>query len=66
MTALTALAALAAAQSETAAPELPVDLEIRRFLNGESDGGPLFQALYGDLLDEPIPDHLLAIVRCAK
>ncbi|HEY0522774.1 MAG TPA: hypothetical protein VGD08_05240 [Stellaceae bacterium] len=38
-------------------------MQIERFLDGESDGGPLFQALYGAVEDEPVPEHLLAIVR---
>lgn len=42
---------------------LTLAVELERFLNGESDGGPLFHALYGEIVDEPIPDRLLAIVR---
>jgi hypothetical protein len=42
---------------------LAVAVEIERFLNGESDGAPLFQALYGSIADEPVPQHLLDIVR---
>jgi hypothetical protein len=42
---------------------LPVSMQIERFLDGESDGGPLFQALYGAVEDEPVPERLLAIVR---
>jgi hypothetical protein len=42
---------------------LAVAVEIERFLNGESDGAPLFQALYGSTADEPVPQHLLDIVR---
>jgi hypothetical protein len=42
---------------------LPVSMQIEHFLDGESDGGPLFQALYGAVEDEPVPEHLLAIVR---
>ena len=40
-----------------------VDSAIRRFLDGTSDGHALFEALYGAALDEPVPEHLLAIVR---
>jgi hypothetical protein len=40
-----------------------VDTAIRRFLDGTSDGHALFEALYGATLDEPIPEHLLALVR---
>lgn len=42
---------------------LAVAVELERFLNGESDGTLLFQALYGDVGDEPVPQHLLDIVR---
>jgi hypothetical protein len=42
---------------------LTVAVEIDRFLSGESDGGPLFHALYGDVVDEPIPERLIAVVR---
>ena len=40
-----------------------VDLAIRRFLDGKDDGHALFEALYGAALDEPIPEHLLSLVR---
>ena len=40
-----------------------VDLAIRRFLDGTTDGQALFEALYGATLDEPIPAHLLETVR---
>lgn len=42
---------------------LAVAVEVERLLNGESDGAPLFQALYGSIADEPVPQHLLDIVR---
>jgi hypothetical protein len=42
---------------------LTVAVELERFLNGESDGGPLFHALYGNVADEPIPERLLTVVR---
>ena len=43
--------------------ELSVDREIARFLDGESNGHALLNALYGDVLDEPIPERLLATLR---
>jgi len=43
--------------------ELSVVREIERFLDGESDGHVLLNALYGDVLDEPIPERLLATLR---
>jgi hypothetical protein len=48
---------------ETDLTALMLAVELERFLSGESDGGPLFNALYGDVADEPIPERLLAIVR---
>ena len=48
---------------ETNLTALMLAVELERFLNGESDGGPLFHALYGEIVDEPIPERLLAIVR---
>lgn len=49
--------------TETNLTALTLAVELERFLNGESDGGPLFHALYGEIVDEPIPERLLAIVR---
>jgi len=49
--------------TETHLTALTLAVELERFLNGESDGGPLFNALYGEVVDEPIPERLLAIVR---
>ena len=42
-----------------------VESSILRFLNGETDGRDLFQALYGDVADEPVPEKMLALVRSA-
>ena len=42
---------------------LSVGKEIGRFLDGKSDGQLLLNALYGDVLDEPIPERLLATLR---
>jgi hypothetical protein len=40
-----------------------VDLEIRRFVTGQTSGSSVLEALYGDVVDEPIPPSLLKIVR---
>ena len=53
---------LAALVAEVEA-ELSVGKEIERFLDGRSDGQILLNALYGDVLDEPIPERLLATLR---
>jgi hypothetical protein len=39
-----------------------IDREIRSFLNGDSDGGELFRGLYGDTVDEPMPQRLGALL----
>lgn len=62
MTASAALTAMQTLEDEIVS-ELPVEIQIQRFLDGESDGRALFDVLYGDVADEPVPEHLLAIVR---
>ncbi len=42
-----------------------IEHAIRAFLDGQTDGYALFEALYGETLDEPIPPHLLDLVRKA-
>ena len=49
--------------AENAPPEPEMKVEIERFLNGETNGGVLFEALYGHIGQEPIPTRLLAVVR---
>lgn len=49
--------------AETKLANLEVAVEIERFLSGESDGAPLFQALYGAAADEPVPERLRALMR---
>ncbi len=62
MTASAALTAMQALEDEIEA-ELPIATQIQRFLDGESDGRALFEMLYGEIGDEPVPEHLLALVR---
>jgi hypothetical protein len=51
---------------ETDLAALTLAVELERFLTGVSDGAPLFQALYGEVADEPIPERLLdAPLLCA-
>jgi len=62
---MTALA-LRLIETETETPDEidgVVESSMLRFLNGETDGRDLFQALYGDVADEPVPEKLLALVR---
>jgi hypothetical protein len=62
---MTLAAALAEAPRPAPVDELDLVVEdsILRFLNGETDGEDLFNALYGDVLDEPIPAEMLDLVR---
>lgn len=65
MTLTTALAEIA---DPTPADELDemVEQSILRFVNGETDGEDLFDALYGHVLEEPIPAEMLALVCTGK
>jgi hypothetical protein len=40
-----------------------VDLEIRRFVTGQTSGGTVLEALYGGIAEEPIPASFLKILR---
>ena len=44
-------------------PDISLERRLRAFLTGDSDGSDLLQELYGDVLDEPIPERLRALVR---
>jgi hypothetical protein len=48
---------------EALAQLLPVSEQIRNFLAGHTNGEALFHALYDDVLDEPIPERLLAVLQ---
>jgi anti-sigma factor NepR-like protein len=39
------------------------DAEIRDFVAGKNDGENLLRRLYDHVLDEPIPDRLLAVLK---
>jgi len=55
-----------ALSSHAAAPQIAVssvDREIRDFLVGDNDGEELLHALYDHVLDEPVPERLLALLR---
>jgi hypothetical protein len=56
------LAAKCPPQPVAAAPP-SVDAEIRGFLAGKNDGDNLLHALYDEVLDEPVPERLLAVLR---
>lgn len=45
--------------------QLTVATEIESFLSGDSDGAALFQAMYGAVAREPVPERLLAVLRVA-
>ena len=40
-----------------------VDAQIRDFLAGKDNGENLLHALYDHVLDEPVPEHLLAVIK---
>ena len=39
-----------------------IDRQICLFLEGDSDGSELLQGLYGDVIDEPLPARLTALL----
>ncbi|HEV8032515.1 MAG TPA: NepR family anti-sigma factor [Stellaceae bacterium] len=39
------------------------DSRIRAFLAGETDGEDVLHQIYDHVLDEPVPDRLLAVLR---
>lgn len=39
-----------------------IDCQIRLFLEGDSDGSELLRGLYGDVIDEPVPARLTALL----
>jgi hypothetical protein len=41
----------------------PVDRDIRDFLSGKTNGEDLLHALYDNVLDEPVPERLRAVLR---
>jgi hypothetical protein len=43
-----------------------VEQSILRFLSGETDGEELFNALYGHVLEEPIPAAMLELIRAGE
>jgi hypothetical protein len=60
----TAVVSLAAAAYELDLQDAAaVDLEIRRFVTGQTNGGAVLEALYGDVVDEPVPAALLQLLR---
>lgn len=40
-----------------------VDTQIRDFVAGKNDGENLLHALYDNVLDEPVPQRLLAVLK---
>jgi hypothetical protein len=40
-----------------------VDRQIRAFLDEDNDGRELLQGLYGDVIDQPVPARLTALLR---
>ena len=48
---------------EAKTPVCSVDRRIRAFLSGRTDGQDVLHALYDHVLDEPVPERLLAALR---
>ena len=48
---------------ETRPPQSPVEKRVRAFLDGKTHGEDLLHALYDHVLEEPIPERLLAVLR---
>jgi hypothetical protein len=42
------------------------DAEIRGFVAGKNDGENLLRRLYDHILDEPIPERLLAVLKGSR
>jgi hypothetical protein len=42
---------------------LSVHGQLELFLSGATDGEALFAALYGNIVDEPVPERLLSLCR---
>jgi Anti-sigma factor NepR len=57
------LAALAETDSNVVELDLPVSVQIRQFLAGQTEGETLLHALYDHVLDEPVPERLTALLR---
>lgn len=66
MTVITLKTAAAKAQLPATLTDLSaaIDRQIRSFLNGDSNGQELLRGLYGDVVDEPLPARLMAVLRC--
>jgi hypothetical protein len=52
-----------AADATEFSPALSVSGQIELFLSGTTDGEALFAALYGDVVDEPVPERLSSLCR---
>jgi hypothetical protein len=57
------IAAATPSPSLTGGSRHSVDGRIRAFLNGESHGEDVLGALYGDVMNEPIPERLRALIK---
>lgn len=48
---------------ELCAFETPVEEQIRDFLDGRTHGEDVLHALYDHVLEEKVPEHLMAVLR---
>ena len=44
-------------------PIVSIRGQLELFLSGATDGEALFAALYGDVVDEPVPERLVSLCR---
>jgi hypothetical protein len=63
MTNPSTLAAVPAEDADILAEFLPIPSQIEHFLAGDTNGCALFHALYGHILDEPVPERLTDMLR---
>jgi hypothetical protein len=63
MTKPSTIAVAPAEDADILAEFLPVSSQIEHFLNGDTSGRALFQALYDHVLDEPVPERLKDMLR---
>ena len=63
MTKPSTFAVAPAEDADILAEFLPISSQIEYFLNGDTAGRALFQALYDHVLDEPVPERLKDMLR---
>jgi hypothetical protein len=62
-TAMSVALAFQPAPQQIVVPIPSVDARIRAFLAGETDGEDVLHEIYDDVLDEPIPESMRALLK---